>query len=541
MHLQNLEDKNLLEEFRSEVNLLTYPFFALTTKDIFNRKKSEFKAVVSRDDEKLEVLWRVSADTEYGYPGPFEKKVHRAVEQIIEEGGTPVENPIRFSIYELCKRMGISTGGPNYEKIKKAFGRIVSTTIKSEGTLFQKDKKRWVDRRFHLYDSITFRGEERNNGEIAETNCLYLNDVYLKSLNARYVKPIDFDYYRDLDTNIAQRLYELLGVKFYGIYDGNQSYIRYKYSTLCQLLPLKRCEFLSTAKQRLDPAHEELEKGNFFDKVFWKEVEGERDWYIFYYPGAKATSEIKKYKRQSIGAETEVKGRPKRNSRKSEEEVEELVDRMAKVLGKREQNEGFYYKVARYCPEDLINMGLKDTQMEERTGGIEKDKPAFFGYWIQELCEKRDIDLGLDPSTDVKVVGDKGESREDGNEEPEVSARSDSSNSKRKEERRQGQFQQGPDEEKTATKPELEPREEREAEKATEREAKLMEHYHSLSQEKQEEIDHRAMENLNDFTKGKARRLKKEGKDPLKESVAVKADFKANRFEILRKEMTPDD
>ncbi len=86
MTLKNLEEEaDLGKNFRSEVNLLTRPFFALTTKDVFGRRKTEFKTVVKREDQKLEVTWKVSANPEYGYPGPFEKKVHRAIEQIIEE------------------------------------------------------------------------------------------------------------------------------------------------------------------------------------------------------------------------------------------------------------------------------------------------------------------------------------------------------------------------------------------------------------------------------------------------------------------------
>ncbi len=86
-------------------------------------------------------------------PGPFAKKVHKAIEQVIEEGGFPVENPIQFSIYELCKKMGISTGGPNYRRIKEAFKKIISTTIESGGTFYNKGKKKWIDRSFHLYDT----------------------------------------------------------------------------------------------------------------------------------------------------------------------------------------------------------------------------------------------------------------------------------------------------------------------------------------------------------------------------------------------------
>ena len=534
------EETNLSEIFRAEVNLLTHPFFALTTKDVLKRQKTEYQAVVQRDDEKLEINWKVSAHQEYGYPGPFGKKVHKAIEQVIEEQQFPVENPIRFSIYELCKRIGITLGGRQYEQIKESLKRIQATIIESKGTFYQKSKKRWINKTFSLYDGIIFKGEELNNGEIAETNYLYLNDMYLDSINARYVKPLDYEYYMNLRTNIAQRLYELLGVKFYGISNGSHSYIRYNYSTLCKLLPLIPQKYLSKARKILDPAHEELEETRFLSKVHWSEVEGEQDWYLYYYPGKRAKEEIEKSKvpENSTKAKVNFLGPPS-SSNKSTEEIENLVNKMVRVLGKREENKGFYYKIARHCPENVINMALSDTEAEERSGEIEKSKPAFFGYWIQELCEERGINLGLNLLENGKGIDEKEVERNE-SEEGEVSERHGSSNSGEKE-IKQGQASQEARNEKGKTETGHEVNGTEEAEKTTKRRAQLMEYYRSLSPEKQDEIDDRAMENLNDFTKGKARRLKKEGKDPLKESVAVKADFKANRFEILRKEMTPDD
>jgi len=268
-----IEEAEALEELRSEVNLLIYPFFALTSKDIFSRLESNFRTTIERGGEKLEVSWEVSANPKYGYPGPLAKKVHKAIEQVVEEVGLPVENPIEFSIYELCKKMKISLGGRQYKRIKSALKKIQFTAIESENAFYHKGRKKWITKTFTLYEAVIFKGEELDNGEIAETNYLYLNDLYLNSINARYLKPIDFEYYKSLETNVAQRLYELLGVKFYGIHQSNQPFIRYKYSTLCQLLPLKRQDYLSYAKRILGPAHQELEETNFLKNVSWAEVD----------------------------------------------------------------------------------------------------------------------------------------------------------------------------------------------------------------------------------------------------------------------------
>jgi plasmid replication initiation protein len=145
---------------RSEVNLLTFPFFALSRKGLREKTKTEYRAVVQRGDRKVEILWRVSSSSEYGYPGPFDQKVHKAIEEIINELPHPVRNPIGFSIYDLCRRMRLSSsGGSDYRKIKEALERIVATTVKSRGTFYAKGRKKWIDDVFHIYDRVVFRGE----------------------------------------------------------------------------------------------------------------------------------------------------------------------------------------------------------------------------------------------------------------------------------------------------------------------------------------------------------------------------------------------
>ena len=129
---------------KSEVNLLLFPFFTLERKD--KRSKTEYRDIDKRGDQKKEIVWNVSANPEYGYPGPFDREVHKAIEQIVTEiikRDGIIKNPIQFSIYNLCKRMGIKGGG-NYQQIKKALEQIQATVIKSEGAFYHKGKKKWI-------------------------------------------------------------------------------------------------------------------------------------------------------------------------------------------------------------------------------------------------------------------------------------------------------------------------------------------------------------------------------------------------------------
>ncbi|MDD4362811.1 MAG: hypothetical protein PHD33_01185 [Atribacterota bacterium] len=287
---------DLPKTINSEVNLLLFPFFALTKKSNKKMTKVEYKDITERNNKKIEILWQVSSNSEYGYPGLFDREVHKAIEQIVSETlkeKGEVKNPISFSIYDLCKRMGVSfKDGGNFRKVKKSLEKIRATTIKSEGALYYKKEKKWLSKVFGIYDGIVFRGDQLEGNITAETNYLYLSDIYLQSLNAYYIKPIDYTYLQSLESNIASRLYELLGVKFYGLRNKRKNRLCYRYSKLSQLLPVTPFKQLSRAKQQLDPAHNELKNTGFISQFKWSE-NGKDDWLIYYWPGERAKKEMK--------------------------------------------------------------------------------------------------------------------------------------------------------------------------------------------------------------------------------------------------------
>ena len=273
----------------SEINFLTLPFFNLARKGLGDVSVVEYVSTIKRDGENVNILWKVSANSEFGFPGPFDKEVHKAIEALITSQGFPVSNPLSFSLYELCILMDITPSGKNMQAIKEALTRIVATTVVSKHSFYSKASERWIERVFHLYDDVTFKGESRpDNHEIADTNYLYLGKWYLDNLNAFYIKSLDYDFYKSLESPVDKRYYEIMSVKFYGAIQNKVRFLRYRYSTLCSLFPLTQHQFLSYAKRQLNPAHKRLQKKGFFSKVTWHKTNDKNDWLLYFYPGAKA-------------------------------------------------------------------------------------------------------------------------------------------------------------------------------------------------------------------------------------------------------------
>jgi hypothetical protein len=330
--IKNNNEISLSKTINSEVNLLRSPFFVLARKNKI--LEIEYREITEKGGLKKERVWNVSANPKYGYPGPFDREVHKAIEQIITEilrEKKEIENPIPFSIYDLCNRMGVSfKDGGNFKRVRSSFEKIRATTIKSENAFYYKGKKKWISKVFGLYDGVIFRGEQLKDGSITETNLLYLSDIYLESLNSHYTKSIDYTYWQSLESKIASRLYEILGVKFYGVRNKKEDFIRFKYSTLCQLLPVIPYRYIFSAKQQLDPGNNELKNTGFISKFDWSE-NGNKDWLIYYWPGEKAKEEMKRVRVFTTRQEEDLLPESKREVKIFSEEQIDLVSKLLKL------------------------------------------------------------------------------------------------------------------------------------------------------------------------------------------------------------------
>ncbi len=400
----------------SEVNLLVFPFFALFTKGLRKKTETEYRDVVKRGDQKVEILWSVSANPKYGYPGPFDREVHKAIEQIITEilkRYGKIENPIWLgSLYSLCNIMGIKKyGGFQYREIRKALERIKTTVIKSEGSFYYKGKKQWISKVFSLYDGVVFKGEQLKDRTIADTNLLYLSDLYLQSLNSFYIKPIDYTYLQSLKREIASRLYEILGVKFYGLKNKKCNFICYRYSKLCQILPLTPFKQISRAKQQLDPAHDELKNTDFLLNYTWDKNSG-RDWLIYYWPGERARKEMRREKITLFEPQLieEDLPEPRNKSQALTKPQLDLIDQLIEL------------NISKVVAEDLVKH-TNQQAIERWIKGIRytdaKDKAAYLvkaireNWQVPEEClEAEESERKRKEQEKIKLVKDKKEAEE---------------------------------------------------------------------------------------------------------------------------------
>jgi len=95
--------------------------------------------------------------------------------------------------------------------------------------------------------------------------------------------------------------------------------------------PVTPHEYISLAKQQLDPGNNELRDTGFISKFDWSE-NGNKDWLIYYWPGEGAKEEMKRAKIKSINNRTgEYLSGPKEEVRKYSKEQINLIDKLLKI------------------------------------------------------------------------------------------------------------------------------------------------------------------------------------------------------------------
>ncbi len=278
---------------RTEYNFIKFPFFDLA-KDS-KREEIKIEETVKTKEGEMHVLWWVTRDIKSRFPGDFEKRLHRAIEQIINATPKPVGNPLRVgSLRFVAKLMGINPeSGKNRADIQHAFENLVTASIKAHGTfqLKENNTKRFLKDTFHLYDRVVYKGEELPNRKIADCIYLMLGSWYLHNVNNNYVIPIDWHFYNRLKGTRTTRMYEFLSIYFFVALENDWKYYDMRYSKVSDYFPLVRYHNYGEARKQLKPSHDFLIKSKYLSHVEWLDTQEKNDWTLRYWIGSRARAE----------------------------------------------------------------------------------------------------------------------------------------------------------------------------------------------------------------------------------------------------------
>jgi hypothetical protein len=187
----------------------------------------------------------------------------------------------------------IHTNGGNIANVKRALlqnafaairAKIRGRTRNGSGTFFEIAYTRY---------SVAFTGETLPDGAKADAVYIILNAPYRELLNHVEVRPLDYDYLRQLPPG-AQRFYELVSFQIYGAIAGGRPRAKMLYSEYCGYAPQNRYGDFDHVKKQMYKVHLPHRRSGYIAGVeFRKTIDktGAADWEMFYTPGSRAIAE----------------------------------------------------------------------------------------------------------------------------------------------------------------------------------------------------------------------------------------------------------
>ena len=287
--LTNQNDLVPLNRIRVETALSRYPIHRLAKKG---------NVVIDFDGEN-EVRWEVTYNSKHGQPGPLAYKLDTLiVNQRIDELGRPLPEQIRIgSLSDICRSLGSHSNGGNIAGVKRAFlqNAFTAITAKIKGKT-KSGKEKWFEIGYTRY-SVVFTGETLPDGKEADAVYIILNPPYRDLLNHVELRPLDYDYLKELSPG-AQRFYELLSFQVYGAIAGNRPRAKMLYSDYCKYAPQKRYPDFEHVKKQMYKVHVPHRDSGYITKVEYQpttDSRGDTDWEMFYTPGPKAFAEYRAF------------------------------------------------------------------------------------------------------------------------------------------------------------------------------------------------------------------------------------------------------
>src|SRR5918993_903290 len=249
-----------------EVNLEEAPLFMFKRRDRHEESTEARNTILTRDGDRLEQYWKITAHRDFGLPGPQDQDVFVAVMTVVSRrGGIPSDGRVSFTLYELLEILGKTHAGKNYDDLRDSLDRLSETSIYAENAFYSKEDEDFRSHRFRMW-SVHFSRKKRK-GRASEHHTLRFDDILVRSYNASYLKSLDSDFYYGLKRPLARSLYKLVDVK-----RRDELSWSVELEGLRQLLSMpKSYKYPSAIKRQLEPAHRELVQAGFLSRAAFQE------------------------------------------------------------------------------------------------------------------------------------------------------------------------------------------------------------------------------------------------------------------------------
>jgi hypothetical protein len=284
-------DLEAIQIIRTETVLSRLPVHSLS-------KTGEFDITITRRNAQgeVELHWSVSHSAKYGPPRQLAYKLDTlVVNRRIDEVGRPVPKLLRLgSLRDIARELSL---GGDTNQIRRALRQNAFTGITAKLRYKSASgQERRIEADFTRY-GVVFAGEKLPDGNTADSVYLILNEPYLEVLNQAPVRPLNYEYLKEL-TPAAQRFYEIVSYRIYAALKHGHPTARLPYSDFCTYSALQRYEDYDHFKKQMYKIHRPHLESGYLEQVVYEDTrdgEGKPDWIMIYRPGEKAKQEFTAY------------------------------------------------------------------------------------------------------------------------------------------------------------------------------------------------------------------------------------------------------
>ncbi|MEO8096059.1 MAG: replication initiator protein A [Acidobacteriota bacterium] len=295
---QHQELASRRESYRDELNFAEFPLASLSTSLPKDQKTLEFtdeifdKSVNKRVQRKL----TITASDKYGLPTAMDDEVILGLIQLTGRSDFK-DRRVFFTRYELLKLLNWPDTTRNYHRLEQSLNRWLGVTLYYEKAWWSKEEQSWVSEGFHILDHVQILDQERQrrsakrNADEAGKSSFVWNDIVFNSFKAGYIKQIDFEFYKGLESAVSKRLYRFLDKRFY-----QRQRLEFDLRPFCcDHIGLSKNYHNGELKRVLTPAIQELEALGYIETTssegrFLRKARGE--WSVVFVKASKTTARL---------------------------------------------------------------------------------------------------------------------------------------------------------------------------------------------------------------------------------------------------------
>jgi hypothetical protein len=277
-------------------------FSRLPVHNLTKSGRVDIQIVRKNETGEVDLKWEVSYSDRYGQAGQLAYKVETLiVNRRIEEERRPLPRAVRLgSLAQLCRELGMPASGKNVNDLRRAIHQNAGTYITAKLKYRAADgSERRIEAGFTRY-SIVFTGETLPDGAVADGVYIILNDPYRDVLNTAPVRPLNYDYLRELRPT-PQRFYEIMSYRFFAAFKNGRLSARITYSDYCVYSAQQRQYDAERFRLQMYKLHKPHLESGYLKSVSFEAIqdgEGKPDWLMIYTPGPRARNEYQTFARR---------------------------------------------------------------------------------------------------------------------------------------------------------------------------------------------------------------------------------------------------